>query len=167
MTGMTLMEIVIAIGVVAFVVPLIFTTTGSAAKSRLNAEADTRSLWIARQVQREIIAKWATPAQDSVIQTSIAFPSFASKGAPEILAYDSDGSFISIATSQDLVGSCKIPKAVYLVSFHAEAYTPPNASGAANNLSQIHISVHHPAKALRANRSIYSYNLISPSQGTL
>ncbi len=164
---MTLMEVVIAIGVVAFVVPLILATTGSAGRSRLNAEADTRSTWIARQVQREIIAKWATPVQDSVIQTGIAFPSFASKGSPEILAYDSDGNFISKATSQDLDGPSKIPKAVYLVSFYAEAYNPPNSSGTVNNLSLVHISVHHPAKALKTNRSVHRYNLISPSQGTL
>ncbi len=57
--GMTLMEVVIAIGVVAFVVPLILAATGSAGSSRRDAEADTRSAWIAKEVQRQMILKWS------------------------------------------------------------------------------------------------------------
>lgn len=161
------MEVVIAIGVVAFVVPLILAATGSAGSSRRNAEADTRSAWIARQVQREILAKWATPPHESIIQTGLSFPSFGSDGSPEVLLFDGDGKFISKGGSQDISDSSKIPKAVYIVTFYAEEYNPPNLSSTANSLSKIHIHVLHPAKSLPASRGIYRYDLISSPQGTL
>jgi type II secretory pathway pseudopilin PulG len=163
---MTLMEVVIALGVVAFAIPLILAATGSAADTRRSAEADTRSAWLARQVQQEILAAWAEPQLPSVIDPAPAFPDFADEASPEILAYDSDGNFLAKGTADDLSAPSRIPKAVYLVTAYGEAYTPPG-SAAANSLSLIRIRVLHPAKATPGKRSTYRYNLINPRQGTL
>ncbi|MBC7980728.1 MAG: hypothetical protein H7Y36_09225 [Armatimonadetes bacterium] len=165
--GMTLMEVVIAIGVVAFVVPLILAATTSAGNSRRNAEADTRSAWITRQVQQEILAKWATPEHPSVITTPISFPAFSSKASPTVLAYDRDGEFVAAAPDSDLTARSTIAGAVYLVSVYGEEYFPPNLIGAATRLSRLHIHVHHPANVAPSRRSIYRYNLISSRQGIL
>ena len=77
--GMTLMEVVIAIGVVAFVIPLILAATGSAGNSRRNAEADTRSVWLAREVQQQVLSKWADPVRESAITNALTFPTFSSE----------------------------------------------------------------------------------------
>lgn len=165
--GMTLMEVVIAIGVVAFVMPIILTATGSANLSRLGAEADTRSAWLAREVQREVISAWADPARESVIDASLDFPEFADESSPEILAYDSDGNFLTKGASEDLSGPSKIPKATYLVAIHGEAHNPPNLAPGTDSLSLLTIRVLHPAKAPPAKRSDLHYHLISSRQGTL
>jgi type II secretory pathway pseudopilin PulG len=166
-TGMTLTEVVIALGVVAFVIPVILATTGNANLSRLGAEADTRSAWLARETQREIISAWADPAAESVFGASLDFPEFASGSSPEILAYDSDGNFLAKGTPQDLTGPSKIPKATYLVAVHSELHRPANLAPDSNSLSLIRIRVLHPAKASPAKRSDLRYHLISPRQGTL
>lgn len=165
--GMTLSEVVIAIGVIAFVIPIILTMTGSANISRLSAEADTYSAWLAREVQREIISAWADPARGSVISSSLNYPAFADEASPEILAYDSDGNFLAKGTAEDLNSPTQIPKATYLVAIHGEAYSSPNFALGANSLSLLRIRILHPAKAPPAKRSDLHYQLISSRQGIL
>jgi type II secretory pathway pseudopilin PulG len=167
--GMTLMEVVIALGVMAFVIPIVLTATGSANISRLSAEADTRSAWLAREVQREIITAWTVPAPTpaSAFGAALAFPVFATPTAPEILAYDSDGNFLAKGTAADLTAASKIPKASYLVAVHGEVHRPPNLAAGPDTLSLLTIRVLHPAKAPAAKRSDLRYQIISPRQGTL
>jgi hypothetical protein len=153
--------------VVAFVIPLILAATGSANSSRLSAEADTRSAWLAREVQREIISAWSVPAPQTPFGASLAFPVFGTASAPEILAYDSDGTFLAKGTPADLTAPSKIPKAAYLVAVHGEAHRPPNLAAGADTLSLLTIRVLHPAKASAAKRSDLRYQIISPRQGTL
>ncbi len=165
--GMTLSEVVIALGVVAFVVPLILAATGSANSSRLSAEADTRSSWLAREVQREIISAWSVPAPASSFGAALAFPAFAPATAPEILAYDSEGNFLVKGSAADLTGPSKIPNASYIVAVHGEAHRPPNLAAGPDTLSLLTIRVLHPAKAPAAKRSDLRYQIISPRQGIL
>lgn len=167
-TGMTLMEVAIAIGVVAFAVPIIFAATASSAKSRLNAEADTRSAWLAKEVHRQIISKLAEPFRESVITTDIGFPVFADESEPLVLAYDSDGNFLAEGSASDIDSPSRIPNATYLVAIHGEAHTPRNLT-AANSipLSLVHIRVLHPAKSTPGNRSVLRYKLITFRQSSL
>lgn len=165
--GMTLTEVIIALGVVGFVIPVILAATGSANISRLGAEADTRSAWLAREAQQEIISAWAEPARDSAFEAALAFPRFAEESSPEILIYDAEGNFLTKGTSADLSAPCRIPKATYLVAVHGEAHGPPNLAPGTDSLSLLRIRVLHPAKAAPAKRSDLRYTIISPRQGIL
>jgi prepilin-type N-terminal cleavage/methylation domain-containing protein len=165
--GMTLMEVVIAIGIVAFVIPVMLTMTASSGDSLRSSGADTRSVWIAREVQREILSKWAQPERESVIPGTLAFPAFSSETEPLVLAFDAAGEFISQGEAQDLTDSSGIPGATYLVSMYAEAHTPPGTAVAAGSLSMLRIRVLHPAKSASTKRSSFQYNLITTRQGTL
>ncbi len=164
---MTLTEVVIALGVAGFVIPVILAATGSADVSRLAAEADTRSAWLAREAQREIVAAWAEPARESAFGAVLDFPEFADQSAPEILVYDAEGNFLTKGSAQDLSGPCRIPKATYLVAVHGAAHRPPNLAPGSNSLSLLRIRVLHPAKATPAKRSDLRYQFISPRQGVL
>lgn len=165
--GMTLMEVVIAIGVVAFVVPLILAATGSAGSSRRNAEADTRSAWIARQIQQELIVSWGDNPTESIFGENKNFPSFGSENSPDVMLFDSDGEFVAPGNQGDLDRASQTADAVYVVSFYAEQYNPPNLLATANPLAMLRIKVIHPAKASPGSRSSYRYNLISSKQGPL
>lgn len=164
---MTLMEVVIAIAVVAFVVPLILAATGSAGSSRRNAEADTRSAWIARQVQQELIVSWGEHPAKSVFAENKNFPSFASKDSPDVLIFGAAGEFLEKGSATDLTKASQVKDAAYLVAIYAEEYHPPNLTGAASPLSILRIRVIHPAKSAPGSRSTYRYNLITTKQGTL
>ena len=162
------MEVVIAIGIVAFVVPVILTATAAASKSRMSAEADTLSAWLIKDVYREILSKWADPVRESSINTDIGFPVFADQDTPIVLAYDSDGNFIEEGSVSDIDSPSLIPDAAYLVAIYGEAYTPPNlASANPTPLSLVRIRVLHPAKSTPANRSEFRYKLLTYRQGSL
>ena len=164
--GMSLMEVVIAIGVVAVVIPLIFAATGSAGTSRRNAEADTRSAWIANEVRQEIVLSWGEHYAESVFGRRLNFPELARKAAPEILIYDSKGQFLTKGNADDLSSSNEIPDAAYLVSIYAEQYDPPHLPANKGDLCILRIRIIHPAKARPSSRSSYRYNLITSQQGT-
>lgn len=155
------MEVVIAIGVVAFAIPMFLALSKSAGDSRLSAEADTRSTWLAREVHRELIAAWANPLRTTAFGEEIDFPAFANVTEPEILAYDSEGNFIAKGGIEGLNVRSNIPNATYLVAIHGEAHLPPNAVTDSRNLSLITIRIFHPAKASPDHRTEFRYKLIS------
>ena len=170
---MTLMEVVIAIGVVAFVVPLILAATGSAGSSRRDAEADTRSAWIAKEVQRQMILKWSedqTVEDQSDIETAFPFPGSGLGVSSKTLIFDSEGGFLSEGSSTDLDRTSRtIPDAAYVVAVEASKYTPPGAfaSSGIDTLALVSIRISHPAKSPEASRSTFRYNLITSRHGTL
>ncbi len=163
---MTLMEVVIAIGVVAFVVPLILAATGSAGNSRRSAEADTRSAWIAREVRQELNLSWGDHPSESIFGKPMDFPNLASRDEPDILLFDSDGEFLEDGGDADFTAPSQVKNAAYVVAIHAEEHTPPNLTTTGNPLSLLRIRILHPAKATPGNRSTYRYNLITTRQGT-
>lgn len=168
---MTLMEVVIAIGVVAFVIPLILAATGSAGSSRRSAEADTRSAWIAREVQRQMILKWsATPGiQDqSVIKTAFPFPGSALGVSSKTLIFDREGAFVAEGSDADATAASAVPDAAYVVAVEARKYSPAGASPSSgqDKLARVDIRVIHPAKSAPGSRSTYRYNLVTTEQGT-
>jgi type II secretory pathway pseudopilin PulG len=170
--GMTLMEVVIAISVMAFAVPLIFTATTSASSSRLAAEADTRSVWLTREVQREIILKWSEDSNiedQSIITSTFPFPGSGLGVSSKTLIFDNAGEFISEGGPSDRENSSVIPGAAYVVFVEAEIYTPPGAvpSSGEDTLARVTIDVSSPAKTIPGKRSQYRYIFITTRQGLL
>lgn len=169
-SGMTLMEVVIAISVMAFAVPVIFTAISSAGTSRLAAEADTRSVWLAREVQRQMILKWSEENQvsdQSVISSSFAFPETGAGGSTQTLIFDNDCEFISEGDATDQDAPSAIPRAAYVVTMSAEAYAPPGAATGQGTLARVTIDIANPAKAEPGKRSQYRYIFITTRQGLL
>lgn len=160
------MEVVVALGVIAFTVPIILSATGAATSSKSSAEADTRSAWLAKEAQRQIIASW-DDGENSAISTDLDFPDFGSKAAPNILLYDIEGEFIAEGDSSDLTASSATDGAAYIVTFYGESHTPPNLTGSSDTLSYLHVKILHPAKAVPDLRKVYSYNILSPKGGVL
>lgn len=161
---MALMEVVIAIGVIAFTIPIILAATGAVMGTKASAEADTRSAWLAREAQRQIIANWRDDEVSDIV-TDLAFPEFALSASPIVLLYDGNGEFLAEGGAQDLTASSGVNGAVYLVTFHGERYIPPNASGSPDVLSLLRIKVLHPAKGAPESRIAYCYKVVTPQGG--
>jgi len=156
-SGMTLIEVVVALGVIAFAIPVIFAMIGATGTKRRDIEADTRAAWLARDVQREVFSAWARPVRSSPFDAELDFPAFASKDHPEILLYDGEGNFLKKGNRSDLLHPCHLPRAVNVVTIYAEAST----LSAAGKLSHLWIKVQHPAKAPEQKRSKYAYHWLS------
>ena len=88
--GASLVEAVIAVGVLAVAVPLVFGALAEAGKSGSSAQAETRATWIVRACMREIEAsRDGRPQYFTATATGQTFPP---AGDVWALAFTSDGS---------------------------------------------------------------------------
>jgi type II secretory pathway pseudopilin PulG len=162
--GFTLMETVIAVGIIAFAVPIILATTSNSTKIRRDAEAETRASWIVTDVQRLLTESWRNIRHEA-LNPPPAFPDFASKEAPIVFHYDIDGRFLQLGTPNDLQTATKLPRSVYLVTLYGTGQDPQNFLPAPiKQLSLVTVDVHSPAAAPMGKRQISSYNVLIPRQ---
>jgi len=167
---MTLLETVIAIGVIGFAVPMILSGTTASLTDRTNAEADTRSAWIAQDLEQQINALWATPRQFSSLPTSLSlnFPVIGTKASPLVFIYDGQGKFLKLGTATDLRTGSKDQAARYLVTLHSTAHNPfnftTNTGSSNSSLSRVFITVEYPAKAALTKRQSNLFTLLKTQQ---
>jgi type II secretory pathway pseudopilin PulG len=161
--GLTLMEAVVALGVIAVAVPLILSATAVSARTRVNAETDTRSAWLARTVQRELTDAWRD-LPSTMFTPKPTFPAIGSIEAPEVLLFDADGKFLTRGNSNDYIIGTRNDKAVYVVSLYAQKQNPANFTVNADSLSLVQITVGHNARAPVGKRNTHSYSILIPRQ---
>jgi type II secretory pathway pseudopilin PulG len=161
--GLTLMEAVIALGIIAVAVPLVLSATAVSSRTRINAETDTRSAWLARTVQRELTDAWRT-LPSAMFTPAPTFPNFASATAPEVLLFDAEGRFLARGNGNDYTNGSRNPNAVYLVSVHSQRQNPANITTNENLLARVQITVAHNAKSPLAKRIPCSYTVLIPRQ---
>jgi type II secretory pathway pseudopilin PulG len=161
--GLTLMEAVIALGVIAFAVPLIVAASSQSSKSRVSAEADTRSAWLAQDLQRQLIDSW-NDRVTIAFPTKPLFPDFGTATSPIVLLYDNDGTFIQTGTPQEFTNGSTNQRASYLISVYGTGATPNNLTTAEKNLSKVTISIENPAKAKAPIRNRNVFTMLIPRQ---
>lgn len=155
--GMTLSEVVIAIAIIAFTIPLILAASGGAQHTRQAAEADTRSAWLVRDVQRRITNEWSEATQNSDHENAFPFPTPATPEVTIDMCYMKDGRYIP----ED------IDQAVYLVTVKAEQYTQSADYPMAAALARITIEIQYPANASSNNLKKLTYQYLSARVGML
>jgi hypothetical protein len=153
------MEVVIALGMIGFVLPIILATTTSAGNARRNAEAETRASWMARHIQQEINAKWSDPPMESLINTDFAFPLGTGDESRAVMIFDREGNFLSMGSPADLTNRVASQKAFFV----AEARATPHPGGTA----LISLNIQQPAQAPAPKRFSYSFKYLTTIQGNL
>lgn len=151
--GTTLTEVVIAISVIAFSVPLILGATGGAHQSRQEVEADTRSAWIVSDVKRRIVNDWSSATQHS--EAALIFPSMETPKSSIHMFYDQQGSLIE----QDN------EKAAYLVTVEASPYVQTEHHSDISPMALVIIKIQHPAKASPDKQKKLTYQFVSTRYG--
>lgn len=157
--GATLIEAVIAIGVLAVAIPLAFGTMAEAGKTGAAAEAETRSTWIIPTCMDEIQA------------TRDGRPQFFNPTDPG-MAFPPAGEIWALGFSDEGKPVGKLSKAIYdrgtreidgkPIRYIAvmTAETPP--ADAPSNLLQVRISVEHPANAPASKRRSLDFHTRIP-----
>lgn len=160
--AMTLMETVIAVGVIGFAVPLVLAATAASLDDRRQAETETRAAWLAAEIAREVSARWANPVRPHYLPDSLEtrFPAIGSDAAPWVLLYDGQGNFLEPGQTADIESGSRNPRAVYLATVKAAAHQPANLKPQSNALSRVTIQIQQPARAPLANRRIHPFSTI-------
>lgn len=148
-SGASLMETVIAMGVLALAIPLVFAAVAAAGNSGRSAEAETRASWIVPVCLREIDASRAgVSGYFPTTETGEAFPP---SGKVWALGFSADGALAGVVEKEDYErGAAQIVAGPirYIVSLTAEPMLP--AAGPAT--LRMRISVEYPAAAPAGKR---------------
>ncbi len=147
--GSSLIEAVIAMGVLAIAIPLVFAAVAESGKTGISAEAETRSAWIVPACLREIEASRAGTSR--YFPATSAGDTFPPGGGVWALGFAADGSLVGkMDKSSYDQGVAKITAGPvrYIASLAAEeivpAVDPP--------MLRVRISLEYPSAAPAAKR---------------
>lgn len=160
--GLTLMETVVALAVIAIAIPLILAATAMSSRTRTAAEAETRATWLAQEVLQQLKdswQQWETPA----FPAPPNFPSFASASEPIVLLYSNEGILLGTGTAADYAAGSHNREAVYLVTLHGIGHHAHNLTSGDATLSLVTLTVENPARAPQNKRRVSPFSLLIPA----
>lgn len=149
-SGSSLIEVVIAVGVMAVAVPLVFGALAESGKSGLSAEAETRSAWMVPICMDEIRA--SREGHSEYFTPTVTGQVFPPTGDVWALAFSPEGKVLGKVSkavydkgTKDLNGA----KVLYLVAISS---TLPNIQTGATPMLAAKITVEYPSGAPAAKR---------------
>lgn len=158
--GATLVEAVIAVGVLAVAVPLVFATIAEAGKGGQSAEAETRAPWIVRTCMEEIQAsRDGQPQYFTATKTGQPFPP---AGDVWALAFSADGKPAGkISKSLYERGGKELDgKPVRYIAVISAATQPPVAN--TTPMLKSRVSIEYPATAPAKKRAKLDFHTRIP-----
>lgn len=147
-SGATLVEAVIAVGVLAVAIPMVFGALAESGKSGLASRAETRSAWIIPVCMAEIRA--SRDGRPQVFTPTLAGQAFPPAGEVWALAFSADGRLVGKLTKalyETGVRELDGENIRYIAALSATPEDGPEAG--AVPLSRVTIALEYPA-ALRA-----------------
>lgn len=148
-SGSSLIEVVIAVGVMAVAIPLVFGALAESGKSGMAAEAETRSVWMVPQAMDEIHA--SRDGRSQYFPATSNGEVFPPAGAVWGLAFSSQGSVVGKVTKADYdqgVKNLNGTKILYLLTMSA---TLPLTQTSPVPMLNVKITMEYPSGA-PANR---------------
>ena len=158
--GSSLVEAVIAVGVLAVAVPLVFGALAEAGKSGSSAQAETRATWIVRACMREIEAsRDGRPQYFTATATGQTFPP---AGEVWALAFTADGSILGKVSKTQCDRGLKELDGRPARYIAVLAATSGNVSPGTTPMLDARISIEYPASASAARRNKLDFHTRIP-----
>jgi hypothetical protein len=160
LAGATLIEAVIAVGVLAVAVPLVFGAIAEAGKGGQSAQAETRAPWIVRTCMEEIQA--SRDGRPQYFTTTTTGQPFPSSGDVWALAFSADGKPVGKLSkalydkgSKELNG-----KAVRYIAVISATTQPPVAN--TTPMLKSRVSIEYPASVPAKKRTKLDFHTRIP-----
>jgi hypothetical protein len=145
--GSLLIEAVIAIGVLAVAVPLVFGAMAEAGKSGMSSKAETRSTWIVPLCMEEIQASRA--GRSRYFSQTKAGETFPSSGDVWALGFSKEGRLVGQIAKADYDRGTEGTGIVYIASISSFAASIPTG---ATPMLTAKVSLEYPAAAPSVRR---------------
>lgn len=159
-SGMTLMEIMVAIAIIAFTVPLIFAALGASSESRRSSDNETRAAWLAERVDDDVARGWA--GEGLFFSGELSYPDFGQAGDERIFGFDRAGDFRRAVTAAEWRDGVQEKGLIYVVKVRGEKFSSPDLPG--EFLSKVEVVAAAPAVAPDSERKkLFYHTLKSPS----
>lgn len=159
-SGATLIEAVIAVGVLAVAVPLVLGAIAEAGKSCMASEAETRGTWMVSTCMAEINA--SRVGQSRYLPATTAGQSFPSAGDVWALAFSPEGKPVGrLSKSQHDKGTKELDgKPVRFIAVLSAA--PQTTTSGGVPMLKTRVSIQHPAAAPEIKRGKLDYHTLIP-----
>lgn len=154
--GLTLMETVVALFIIAISIPLVFATLQASTSSQRAAEDETRAAWLAKQMSDEVGRAWAGEGVN--FSDILPYPDFGEDGNELIFGFDREGNFQRILQTDEWRDGVKEEGVVYVVKAQGVSYAPPHLPN--EFLSKVKITVGKPALAPEKSRQVLYYHIL-------
>lgn len=159
-SGATLVEAVIAVGVLAIAIPLVFGTIAESGKSGMSAQAETRSTWMIPVCMQEIQdSRNGKPRYFTATTTGQAFPP---AGQIWALAFNQEGRPVGKISSAEYDKGLKSlnGQPVRYVATMAATQVPPEP--AQRNMLRVDIFIEYPSASPSKKRQKFAFHTRIP-----
>ena len=150
--GSSLIEVIIAVGVLAVAIPLVFGALAESGKTNFASEAETRSTWIIPACIEEIRA--SREGRSRFFSATTIGQEFPPAGDIWCLAFSAEGTPLGAITKADYekgIKNVNNRQAFYLATLTAKAQNPAKAVGNPKMLA-VHLQLEYPAGTPAARR---------------
>jgi len=150
--GSSLIEVIIAVGVMAVAIPLVFGAMAESGKTNFSSEAETRSTWIIPACIEEIRASRA--GQPQFFTATAIGQAFPPAGDIWCLAFSAEGKALGRIMKSDYENGIKTingQPAFYLATLTATPQTPGKAVGNPRMLA-VNVKLEYPSGTPAARR---------------
>jgi type II secretory pathway pseudopilin PulG len=158
--GATLIEAVIAIGVLAVAIPLVFGALAEGGKSGVSAQAETRSTWIIPACMDEIRA--SREGRPLFFTPTTAGQTFPPGGDAWALAFSADGKPIGKLSKALYEQGTKELNGKPVRYIAAMSSTTATAKPGTTPMLKVHISLEYPAAAKSSKRNKLDFHTRIP-----
>jgi F0F1-type ATP synthase membrane subunit c/vacuolar-type H+-ATPase subunit K len=160
LSGASLIEAVIAVGVLAVAVPLVMGTIAEAGKSGMSAEAETRSTWIISTCMAEISA--SRTGQSRYFAATVTGQSFPNAGDVWALAFSPEGKAVGRLSKSQHDGGTKELDGQPIRFIAVLSATPQGTTSGGVPMLKTRVSIQYPAAVPAAKRGKLDYHTLIP-----
>lgn len=158
--GATLIEAVIAIGVLAVAIPMVFGTIAEAGKSGMATEAETRSVWIVPACMEEVRA--SREGRSQYFAPTTAGQVFPTSGQVWALAFSEEGRPLGKLAKSAYDAGVKELNGSRVGYIATMTSTQAPVKVGTTPMLRLHIAVEYPATAKAARRSKLDFHTRIP-----
>lgn len=153
-SGFSLMEVVIAVGVLAVAIPVIMAALVAGARGSRVATDETQAALITRSVMQELRA--ARNGRGALVEGALSWPDFPADGERLVFSVDADGRLTALLGGGVYESGVRDRVARYLVSASGARHPLAGRPGP-DVLSRVVVSVETPPGAGPEDRRKYEY----------
>lgn len=158
--GATLVEAVIAIGVLAVAIPLVFGALVESGKSGVSSQAETRGTWIIDLCMEEIRA--SREGRSRYFEPTVPGQGFPPAGGIWALAFSKEGKPIGRISQSQYDGGCKLLNGESVHTIASLFSVPAELRAGTASLLEVRVSLEYPAAVQAARRQKLDFHTRVP-----